>query len=103
MQKEDKVFAVVAIVAVAFIAYKATRKDDVVASGGYANAVGRGGVANSGATISHTRWQPASASTTAPAPVKPTPTQTPGAAGYSSKPMWQKKMEKMIFFWRKDV
>ena len=26
------------------------------------------------------------------------------AAGSAvSKPMWQKKMEKMIFFWRKDV
>lgn len=83
MEKEDKVFAVVAIVAVAFIAYKATRKDDVVASGGYANAVGRGGVTNSGAVISHTRWQPASTSTTAPAPVKPTPGA--GAAGYKSK------------------
>jgi hypothetical protein len=101
MKNEDKVFLVVAIAAAGFIAYKATRKDDVVAAGGYANAVGRGGLANSGAAISHTRWQPASASTTAPAPVRPTPGA--GAAGYSSKPMWMKELEKKIFFWRKDV
>lgn len=84
MNQEDKVFLVVAIVAAGFIAYKATRKDDIVAEAGYANAAGH--------TISHTRWQP---DTVAPPPVKPT------TQGQSAKPMWQKKLAEKIFFWRK--
>lgn len=102
MKPEDKVFAVVAIAAVAFIAYKATRKDDVVVGDGYANAVGPGGIANSSARMGNVQGQTQAqvrAGTVAPSPVRP----TPGRGGESAKPMWQKKMEKMIFFWRKDV
>ncbi len=48
MKQEDKVFAVVAIAAVAFIAYQATRKDDMVSVGGYANAAGYANAPQSG-------------------------------------------------------
>lgn len=102
MKPEDKVFAVVAIAAAAFIAYKATRPDDVVVSEGYANAVGRGGVANSDTRMGNVQGQTQAqvrAGAGAPSPVRP----VPGRGGESAKPMWQKKMEKMIFFWRKDV
>ena len=100
MKNEDKVFLVVAIAAAGFIAYKATRKDDVVAAGGYANAVGRGGLANSDTRMGNVQGQTqARVGTVAPSPARP----VPGRGGESAKPMWQKKMEKMIFFWRKDI
>ena len=102
MKNEDKVFLVVAIAAAGFIAYKATRKDDVVAAGGYANAVGRGGVANSDTRMGNVQGQTQAqvrAGAGALSPVRP----VPGRGGESSKPMWMKELEKKIFFWRKDV
>lgn len=100
MNQEDKIFLVVAIAAAGFIAYKATRKDDVVAAGGYVNAAGGNrmlmlatdGVPQpSGGRIAQTQ-QPGKQAV----PVRPPNSNA------SAKPMWMKQLEKKLTFWRKD-